>query len=142
MIRAVLDANVLVSAYLNASGKPAKVFSLARENRIEICLSPQIISEITETLLKPRLVKIHKSNRREVRSFAEALSGVATITPGLIEVDAVKADPDDNKILACAIEAHADFIISGDHHLTDLKKHENVRIVNPDTFLKLIEDQL
>jgi hypothetical protein len=142
MIRVVLDANVLVSAYLNVSGKPAKIFSLSREKRIEICLSPQIISEITETLLKPRLVKIHKGNQREVLIFAEALSGIATITPGLIEVDAVEADPDDNKILACAIEAHADFIISGDHHLTDLKEYKNIRIVNPDTFLKLIEDQL
>jgi hypothetical protein len=142
MIRVVLDANVLVSAYLNVSGKPAKIFSLSRENRIEICLSPQIISEITGTLLKPRLVKIHKGNQREVLIFAEALSGIATITPGLIEVDAVEADPDDNKILACAIEAHADFIISGDHHLTDLKEYKNIRIINPDTFLKLIEDQL
>jgi len=85
---------------------------------------------------------MHKSKQREVRALAEALSGVATITPGLIEVDAVKADPDDNKILACAIEAHADFIISGDHHLTDLKEYKNIRIVNPDAFLKLIKDRL
>jgi hypothetical protein len=43
---------------------------------------------------------------------------------GLIEVDVVSTDPDDNKIVACAIKSHADFIISGDHHLTDLKNSD------------------
>jgi len=138
MIRAVLDANVVVSAYLNIGGKPAQILSLARRNIVEICLSPQIILEIIETLLKPRLVRIHKDKREDILAFAEALAEIVDITPGMLEVDAVKADPDDNKIVACAVESHADFIISGDHHLTDLKKHKNTRIVNPDTFLKLI----
>lgn len=142
MIRAVLDANVVVSAYLNVGGKPAQILSLARRNSIEIYLSPQIILEIVETLLKPRLVKIHKDKREDILVFAKALAEIADITPGTLEVDAVKADPDDNKILACAIEAHADFIVSGDHHLTDLKKYKNIRIVNPDEFLKLIAVQL
>ena len=139
MTRAVLDANVVVSAYLNVGGKPARVLALARLDRIEICLSPQIILEIVETLLKPRLVKIHKDKREDILVFAKALAEIADITPGTLEVYAVKADPDDNKILACAIEAHADFIVSGDHHLTDLKKYKNILIVNPDEFLKLIE---
>lgn len=139
MIRAVLDANVVISAYLNIGGKPARVLSLARRNSIEICLSPQIIREIVETLLKPRLVRIHKDKREDVLAFAKALTEIATITPGILEVTAVKDDPDDNKILACAVEGRVDFIISGDHHLTDLKEYKNIRIVNPDTFLKLIE---
>lgn len=142
MIRAVLDANVVVSAYLNVSGKPAQILSLARRNIIEICLSPQIILEIIRTLLKPRLVRIHKDKREDILAFAETLAEIVDITPGMLEVDAVKADPDDNKILACAAEAHADFIVSGDHHLTDLKEYKNIRIVNPDTFLKLIKDRL
>jgi uncharacterized protein len=142
MIRAVPDANVVVSAYLNISGKPAQILSLARENRIEICLSPQIVLEIVETLLKPRLVKIHKDKQGDILAFAKALAEVAVITPGMLEVDAVEADPDDNKILSCAVESNAQYIISGDHHLTDLKEYENIRIVNPDTFLKLIKDKL
>lgn len=64
------------------------------------------------------------------------------MSPGILELDVVKADPDDNKIIACAVESNAQYIISGDHHLTDLKKYENIRIVNPDMFLKLMEDKL
>jgi hypothetical protein len=141
MIRAVLDTNVIISAYLNAEGKPAQIFSLARENRIEICFSPQIISEIAETLLKPKLVKIHRRNRKDVFAFTKALAGAAFITPGVMKVDAVKADPDDNIILACAMESYADYIISGDHHLTDLASFEGISVVNPDTFLKLMDRQ-
>jgi putative PIN family toxin of toxin-antitoxin system len=140
MIRVVLDANVLVSAYLNVSGKPAKIFSLSRENRIEICLSPRLSPRLQKPFLNQGSSRYTKATREKCL-FCRTLSGIATITPGLIEVDAVEADPDDNKILACAIEAHADFIISGDHHLTDLKEYKNIRIINPDTFLKLIEDQ-
>ena len=58
------------------------------------------------------------------------------ISPGLIEVDVVKIDPDDNKIIACAVEALAKIIISGDHHLIDLGEYEDIRIMTPDTFLK------
>ena len=79
----------------NTSPKNCQILSLARENRIEICLCPQILLEITETLLKPKLVKIHKNKQREILAFVKALAAVAIITPGIIEVDVISADPDD-----------------------------------------------
>lgn len=50
----------------------------------------------------------------------------------------VVLDTNDNKILACAIEAHADYVISGDHHLTDIKEYRKIKIITPDNFLKII----
>ncbi len=138
MICVVLDANVVVSAYLNPHGKPARILSIARQNIIELCFSPQIILEIAETLIEPRLVKLHGDNKEDVLAFSRALADVAIITPGIFEVNVVAADPDDNKILACAVEGKADFIVSGDHHLTDLVSFEGISIVNPDNFLRLM----
>ena len=50
----------------------------------------------------------------------------------------VIVDDPDNRILECAEEGRADFIISGDHHLTELKKYQGIKIVAPSTFLALI----
>jgi len=50
----------------------------------------------------------------------------------------VIVDDPDNRILECAEEGHADFIISGDHHLTDLEDYQGIKIVAPSTFIALI----
>ena len=142
MIRVVLNTNVLVSAHLTRHSKAEKILSLAETGIIEIYLSPHIFRELEITLLSPKLTKIHKDTPKQVHHSIKLLKEFVKMSSGLIEVDLVNADPDDNKILACAIESQVDFIISGDHHLTDLKKYKNIRIVNPDKFLTLIEGSL
>lgn len=64
------------------------------------------------------------------------------MTPGNVNLQAVPADPDDNLILACAVEGEAEFIVSGDRHLRDLRSFQGIRIVNPTTFLKVIKDKV
>ncbi len=139
MIKVVLDTNVVVSAYLVPGGKPAQILSLAKAGEISIFLSPQIIEEIRETLLRPKLTKIHKATPKEIGQFIIAFEKVTTITQGAKKVYAINSDPDDNKILACALEGQADYIVSGDHHLTDLKSFQGIPIVNPDVFLQTIQ---
>jgi uncharacterized protein len=63
---------------------------------------------------------------------------VAILAEGDLEVDAVVADPDDNKYLAAAVEGLADFVVSGDDHLLALKAHEGIRIVSARDFLALL----
>ncbi len=63
------------------------------------------------------------------------------MTPGLLSVSAILDDPSDNIYLACAVEGAADFIVSGDHHLTDLKIFRRIPIVNPAIFLMLIAER-
>jgi len=57
------------------------------------------------------------------------------------ETSVIEEDPSDNIYLECAIESGADFIISGDHHLTDFGTYEGIRIMNPATFLKIIQSE-
>ena len=139
MIRVVLDTNVIVSAHLIGASKSGRILFLAEAGIIEVYISPPILRELEATLLSPKLMKIHKETPKQVRHAIRLLKEFAQMTPGTIEVDVVKADPDDNKILACAIEGAVDFIISGDHHLTDLKEYRNIRIMSPDAFLQLVE---
>jgi hypothetical protein len=135
VVRAVLDTNVVVSAYLVPTGKPARIISLAREDKLDICLSEEILEEIRRTLLRPKLQRIHKAGTQEIDRFLQAFAEITILVSGTTEVEPVEDDPDDTKILACAVESKADFIVSGDHHLTDLGSFRGIPIVNPDAFL-------
>ena len=57
-----------------------------------------------------------------------------TVTEKRVKV--IEDDPNDNRILECALEAKADFIISGDHHLLELKEYQSIRIITPSDLMK------
>ncbi|KAB2940879.1 putative toxin-antitoxin system toxin component, PIN family [Candidatus Methanoperedens sp. BLZ2] len=54
-----------------------------------------------------------------------------------IKIDAIKADPDDNMILECAVTSGASYIVSGDKHLLDLKEYGMIKIITPKAALDL-----
>lgn len=139
MIRVVLDANQFVGALLKPGSNPAKIISLVDDNQITLLLSDDIISEIAGVLLYPKIMKRHGRSAEYIKSFIEKMRSASIITEGKLKVDAVKNDPSDNKYLECAIEGRADFIISGDRHLKDLKSYKNIAIVDPGTFLASIK---
>ena len=144
MTRIVIDTNILVSAILTPKGNPAKILKLVLEGKLNLIISPAILEETQQVLRYPRLVKLmikNKITKKEVYDFLGKMSKVAVITPDKLEIDAIPDDPADNKILACGLEGEADYIISGDHHLTDLKIFHGIKIVNPAYFLKIINTQ-
>ena len=142
MTRIVIDTNILVSAILTPKGNPAKILKLILEGNLYLIISPAILEETRQVFSYPRLVKLLKKNKitlDEVYGFLDKLSRIAVITPGQLNIDVIQDDPSDNKILACGQEGEADFIISGDHHLTDLKTFQGIKIVNPAAFLKIAD---
>ena len=62
------------------------------------------------------------------------------VTP-ITQLHIVKDDPNDDKFIEAAIEGHAELIVSQDKHLLKIKEYQNIKIVNPDEFLRLIEQQ-
>lgn len=137
-MRVVLDTNVIISALL-WQGTAKEVFKLAKDNKITVCISKEILEEFQKVLHYPKfescLVKIGKTPTELVNEFLE----VVEYYPGEeIHVSLIPEDPSDNKILACAQAADASFIISGDKHLLQLKKFRNIPILSPKEFLKRI----
>ena len=51
-------------------------------------------------------------------------------------IDAILDDPDDNRVLECAVESGANGIISGDSHLLALRSFGKIEIMNPVDFLR------
>jgi putative PIN family toxin of toxin-antitoxin system len=136
--KVVLDANIFVSALLVSDSNAAKILDLARAGELELLISPGILEEIARVLQYPKLKKRHRRTPRELRAFLKEFAEFATVVAGESKIEAVKADPDDDKYLACAVEGQADFIISGDRHLTDLGVFRGIRIVSPGEFLELV----
>lgn len=138
MIRIVLDTNLFVSALLKSGSNPDRIIQLVRDEKVLLLISDSICDEISRVLAYPKIRKRLAASDEELGSFVQLLGTVAIITPGTLNLPPLDADPDDTKYLVCAVEGHADFIVSGDHHLTDLVMYRGIRIVTPTDFLKTV----
>ena len=137
-MRVILDANVFVSAALKPSSKLAQIIDLVTEGRIVLVLSQSILAELKRVFRYPKIRNELRLSANEIDEALADIAQAAIITPGKLRISAIKDDPEDNRYLECAVEGQADFIISGDHHLTDLKVFRGIKIVDPATFLEII----
>ncbi len=138
MIKIVMDANLFVSAILTSNGNPAKILDLVREEEIKLVVSLPVLEEVKRVLLYPRIKKIHGFSEVQIEQELNKVVRFANLTPGKLKIKAIRDDPTDNKYLECAIEGSADFIVSGDSHLKDLKIFKGIKVVSPTEFLRII----
>ncbi|MGD0972344.1 MAG: PIN domain-containing protein [Desulfobaccales bacterium] len=82
------------------------------------------------------MLKKRKTAPGEVMEGLAKTLQVAVLTPGELAVEAVADDPADDLVLACALEGNADFIISGDKHLLNLRNYQGIKMVTPAEFLE------
>ena len=104
--------------------------SLLKTDRIELCISHDILDEATRILRD----KFHRS-AEELRADVMALEAIATRVERTEQVDAVPHDPTDNKILECAVATGSDVIVSGDAHLLGLGSFRGIKVVKVGDFL-------
>jgi len=139
MLRIVLDANVFVSALLNPRGKPAQILNYVFENKIRLFTSPSIIEELQRVLSYPKLVKRHGLGEKELKKFVSDLLSIMSLVEGKKVIEVIVEDPADNNYLSCAVDAKADFIVSGDIHLLNLREYQGTQIVTPTQLLEMLE---
>lgn len=129
-IRIVLDSNVYISALL-FSGLPDQIIELVQANILELLISPAILLELGKVLQD----KFH-FGRREVLLTLREIRRIAKIITPRETLNIITADPADNRILECALEGGADYIVTGDKkHLRPLDHWQNIRILLPAEFL-------
>jgi hypothetical protein len=139
VLRAILDANVYVSAALRPEGPPGRIIErLLRAAAFEIVLAPGIIDEVLQALSYP---KVQRLIRRDLdpKLWFEDIIVLADLVADTRTVSGVCSDPDDDKYLAAALEGRAAFVVSGDRHLLTLGEYEGVRIVSPHAFLDILD---
>ena len=135
----VVDSSVLVSAFLTRSGATAEVFDRAREGAYVLCLSPIILEEVRRALLRPRLLVAYRHSPEAVEAFCDNLTRGAYVVSELPEMAHIGRDPDDEHVIAAALAAGADLIVTGDEDLLALKHYEAIRIVTVRGFLESLE---
>ncbi len=137
MLKVVPDTNVVVSSILVKKGLPAQMLDLWREQRYLLVTSPLIIAEIRATLDYPHIRRKYALTDADVEQLVALLQQDTLLVSGHAEVrGAIPKDPADEKILACAVEAGADYIVSGDRHLLDLGIYQGIPILTVRQFLE------
>jgi len=137
VIRAVLDANVYVSAAVRVEGPPGQIIeTFLRSGTFEIVMSQAIVAEVLRALSYPKVRKYIRPGLDPELWFEDivVLSHLVAADP---EFEGASKDPDDDKYIAAAIEGRARFVVAGDSALLDLKEYDGIRIVSPRVFLDL-----
>lgn len=138
MLRAVLDANVYVSAYIRPEGPPGQIIErFLHDAAFEIILSAEIVEEVLQALAYPKIRKAVRGKGDSELWFEDILV-LAHLITGDFKISGVSEDPDDDKYIAAAIEGRAAFVVSGDPDLLDVVEHQGVRIITPRGFLDLL----
>ena len=139
MLRAVLDANVMVSAVIQPKGPSGRILTnLLERSSFELVVSPAILAEVRRSLSYPKVRRYIKASEEDLDLWVVSVELIAQPVEGNLRIHAVTADPDDNKYIEAAVEGLAQFVVSGDKHLLSLKSYENIRIVTPRVFLDLL----
>ena len=132
-MKVVCDTNVLVSGTL-FGGNSQKILRLVGRRIINNYASPAIFRELETVLLRP---KFGLAGDQVTGILHELRSLFETVIPS-VQILEVKTDPDDNRILEAALTARAQFIISGDRDLLDLKIWRGIRILSPADFMNSV----
>jgi uncharacterized protein len=128
-MKVVIDTNVIISAFL-FGGTPRIILESAFEGTIQAFITDEMIEEL-ETVLRRSKFGL---KRRIIQNYLNEVSNLAKWIEPKNKHNVIKQDPDDNKILDCAIEAKTDFIITGDNHLLAIQEYEGIIIINPKDF--------
>jgi len=138
-MKAVLDANVFVSALISTRGTPRQIVDLWRDEAFELIISAVILDEIGRVLRYPRIAALHKLAEPELQTFL-ALLGEESRVVEPAERLRVSPDEPDNRYIECALAGGADYLVTGDKlHLMPIGEYEGIRIVSPATFLAILE---
>lgn len=119
----VPDTNLFMAAYWNPRSASARLLAMAEEGAIRFAMSEAVEREVMFILsrVKPR---------------AEYVARVRAVLAAALRVEPterlqITEDPDDNKLLECAVAAHADYLATNDRHLLEVWRWEGTRIMPP-----------
>ena len=129
-MKAILDTNVLISAYVFPGGKPEAVYRLALEGHLEIGTSLTLLAELGR-ILGQKFGWIPD----RVEAAVAQMTRIASVVEPRETVQVVKADPADDRVLEAARAFDAEVIVSGDRHLLDLGTWSEIDIVSPTEFI-------
>jgi putative PIN family toxin of toxin-antitoxin system len=127
-MRIVVDTNIIISGTF-WFGPPRQILEAARTQQVELCTSPALLEELTRVISRSKFAPRLLRNGETVQEVLQTFAALTTIVHPTAVPPIIHADPDDDAVLACAVAAGAEAIVSGDHHLLDLISHHGIPIL-------------
>jgi len=134
-VKAVFDTNILVAAFIT-EGLCERLLVRGRKRQFELILCPHILKEFQRVLTS----KLSLGRSETSEALALVLEAAARIVHPIERVTGVCRDPSDHRVLACALAAKSDYLVSGDADLLELKTFRGIKIVKPKDFEILFLD--
>ena len=142
MHRVVIDTNVLISGIIQHSGFPFRVVKLWENASLVLITSVATIREAERVLNYPKIKRMYRLTDDDIKRVVSNLAMYSVFVDPLSKVDVIREDPEDNNILATAVDGKADYIISGDTHLLRLRNYKSIDIVTPKEFCRIHDGTL
>jgi putative PIN family toxin of toxin-antitoxin system len=139
-MKVVLDTNILASGAISATGTLSTLVDAWRSGRFKVIVSVPILAELSATLQKPyfrRSLTATQSSR-----FLTLLRKRATVSPITVSVHGVATHPEDDVIVATAVSAKADYLITGDSKLQHVGMYRGVAILSPRRFVDTLTEEV
>jgi len=133
MIRLVLDTNTLISAVGWRDSKQRRILEACLFKKYLLIESPDLLNELVKVISRPKFSFIPEEAKNE---FVTRLISHCEIVELKKKLNAVRQDPADNSVLECGLEGKADYIITGDRHLLNLKRYGKMSILTASEFLQ------
>jgi putative PIN family toxin of toxin-antitoxin system len=130
--RVVFDTNILISGYL-WKGPPRQAIEKVRDKEWTLLVSKDTIAELIRVLAYRKFGLAPE----EIQPIVEDLIRISEIVEVTTQVTAIRTDLTDNMFLALAVDGRAEAIVSGDHHLLDIRQFAGVPIIRVRRFLQL-----
>jgi putative PIN family toxin of toxin-antitoxin system len=131
-MRIVLDTNVLISATL-WNGCSKRILERVENQKIDLLISEDILEEYVETMNYDEIKQKIKNKSLEINYSIDKIRLLSKIINIISKLN-ICTDPDNNKILECAVDGNVDYIITYDKHLLVLKEFNKIKIVTPEEF--------
>jgi putative PIN family toxin of toxin-antitoxin system len=144
-MKIVLDTNILISGIL-WKGSPNEILKhIETDKRLELVQSAETFNELEEVIKRDKFAEIIEKRHININLILSAIITVCKFynvsdqTREKIKKEVVIEDIDDLKFIDLAVEAEADYIISGDNHLLKLERYKSLKIIDTTEFLKIIK---
>lgn len=136
----VIDTNVLIrTTFKKQSPVSQRIYLAIKNQEVILAFSPPILEEIRDVISRDYIIKYTHTTSEMRARYIKSLIDISILTPGTKKLERESRDREDNKFLVCASEAGAQYVVTTDKDLSDMKDYEGIKIIFPQEFVAFLD---